>query len=251
MHVDAAVEAGQRPPQPLLGELRLADHPASVAGEELEQVELGAGQRQRLPLPLGAAHLRPHHQRADAHRAVGGLGAGGLAAAAQDRPQPGHQLARGARLGHVVVGAQFEADDAIHVVAPGGQHQHRHLAVGTDAAQGLDAVEARHHHVEHDNGVLPRQRRRDARLAIVANLHREALAPDVLLQHRRQLDVVVHQQNFVHRAPDRPQWADDTGRAPADTTPLRRFTQRQRPLTPRSEMLRPSARPARPEPTGP
>jgi hypothetical protein len=49
-----------------------------------------------------------------------------LAAAAQHGAHARQQLARLEGFGQVVVGAHFQADDAVHRVALGGQHDHRH-----------------------------------------------------------------------------------------------------------------------------
>ena len=49
--------------------------------------------------------------------------------AAQDGAHPRGDLARAERLGHVVVAAQFEADDAVDLVGTGGQEQHRQVGV--------------------------------------------------------------------------------------------------------------------------
>jgi len=140
-------------------------------------------------VPLGAALLRPEHQPVDAERALRRLGL----RAAQDRAQARRQLARRAGLRHVVVGAELEADDAVHVVAARGEHDHRHAARLADAAQRLDAVHLRHHHVEHHDGEVGREPRR--RLAVVHGGHREALALEVFLEHAGELDVVVGEQD--------------------------------------------------------
>ena len=76
--------------------------------------------------------------------------------APQDAAQARHEFARAARLGHVIVGAEFEPDDAVDVVAARGEHEHRQLARCADLRQRFDAVQARHHHIEHRDRVLPR-----------------------------------------------------------------------------------------------
>ncbi len=62
----------------------------------------------------------------------------------------GEQFARVERLGQVVVGAHFEADDAVDLFALGGQHDDRRIV--TAVAQSLadrHAILTRQHQVKH------------------------------------------------------------------------------------------------------
>ena len=69
------------------------------------------------------------------------------------------------RLGQEVVGTRLEALDAILRLIEGGHHDHRDmmsLRVALDLAANLNAVDARHHHVEqHDVGLRPLDRTRE------------------------------------------------------------------------------------------
>ena len=67
----------------------------------------------------------------------------------QDRPDSRHQLPRAERLGHVVVGAEVQAEE--QVVLGGARRQHDDRGVGLRAQDPADVepVDARHHHVEH------------------------------------------------------------------------------------------------------
>jgi hypothetical protein len=126
----------------------------------------------------------------------------------QDGAQPRRQLARRARLGDVVVRAQLEADDAVHVVAPRREHDHRDAARLPDAAQRLHAVHARHHHVEHHDVEVAFDRALRRARAIVHGADRKAVPLEVLGEHVAQLDVVVCQEHARHAR-------DDTGALPS------------------------------------
>jgi hypothetical protein len=52
----------------------------------------------------------------------------------RQRADAGYKLARAERLGDVVIGAEFEADDTIDLVATLGQHQRRPV-FSVDAAR--------------------------------------------------------------------------------------------------------------------
>ena len=71
--------------------------------------------------------------------------------AAQHRVHARQQFLDAERLDDVVVGAGPQAADAVVGGVAGGQEDHRHLRAGrAQALQHAEAVEAGHHHVEHD-----------------------------------------------------------------------------------------------------
>ena len=78
-------------------------------------------------LDRGAVHGRGPPLRVEAERtgAQHPLGGRGRHRPAQHRPHPGDQLARAERLGHVVVGAELQAEHPVDLVVPGGDEQHR------------------------------------------------------------------------------------------------------------------------------
>ena len=87
---------------------------------------------------------------------------GGLLGPPEDRPDPRRELAQAERLGHVVVGAELEADDLVHLGVLGREHDDRHAGLGPDDPADLDAGQLRQHQVEQDEvGPLgPEQRER-------------------------------------------------------------------------------------------
>ena len=72
----------------------------------------------------------------------------GVHAAAQDRADAGHQFARGERLGHVVVGTEFEPDDLVDLAVARGDDDDRDVRALTQRAAHLGAGQARQHQVE-------------------------------------------------------------------------------------------------------
>ena len=113
-----------------------------------------AGQRARgeVELELAEAVNVSVSARGRARRPGGRL-------AAQHRVDARHQLARVEGLGQVVVGAHLQADDAVDVVALGGEHDDRGRGrLRAQAAADRQAVLARQHQVEHHQVVaLARQ----------------------------------------------------------------------------------------------
>ena len=109
----------------------------------------------------------------------------------QNRPDPRHQFARVERLGQIIVGAQFEAHDAVHVLAPRGQHEHGNAALLPHALQDLETVHARQHDVEDDQVEAALDGRRKSRTSIVLELYGIALALQEFTEQCAQFDVVV------------------------------------------------------------
>ncbi len=98
--------------------------------------------------------------RIEVERAEGGDAGGGLAVGADGLPDQlvaaeqgadaGDQLAHAEWFPEVVVGAQFQADDAVRFLATGGEHEHRGGGGLPDLAQDIEAAEPGQHPVEHD-----------------------------------------------------------------------------------------------------
>eukprot|EP01133_Synstelium_polycarpum_P010450 gene10449-12166_t len=69
--------------------------------------------------------------------------------AAQDDADARHQFARRKRLGDVIVGADFQAHDAVDFIAAGGQEDHRHVGKLAQPAARFQAAHVRQSDVEH------------------------------------------------------------------------------------------------------
>jgi hypothetical protein len=110
----------------------------------------------------------------------------------------GQQFARVEGLAQVVVGADFEADDAVDVLALGGEHDDRGAVVGrAQAAADRQAVLAGHHQVEHDQ--VDRVAQQDAieRLAVLGHDHFEPFLRQVAAQQVADAGVVVDDHDLV------------------------------------------------------
>ncbi len=137
-----------------------------------------------------------------------------LAPSAQNRAYPGEQLARIARLGQIVVGAQFQTDDPISVLAHGAQHDDGRTIRPGEPATYRQPVLARKHDIQnHEIGSLTRQH--PIHLARVGRrFHGKAMAAQELGHDFANSRVVVDDQdargglrsachlvNIAHRRP--------------------------------------------------
>ena len=71
------------------------------------------------------------------------------------------------------------------------QHQDGQVAAGADAAQGFQAIHARHHDVEDGDGVQARQRFGRAAFAVMYCTGVKAFLRQVFLEHADQFHVVI------------------------------------------------------------
>ena len=182
MHVQAAVVRPQFFAERAQREFVAADQFAARAQQHFQHAELGVGQRKRRAARMRAAFFHIQFQTAAgqlrlvAARFVARFGA------AQHRLDPRQQFARVKRFRQVVVGAHFQADDAVHIAAARGQHDDRGVAGLAQRAQRFKAVHHRHHHIG-DDDIKPRFGGARHRLRAVKRLrHREALALKILPQ---------------------------------------------------------------------
>jgi len=153
--VDAPVEDFVVPLPDFLEELVAGADLAAGAGEAEEEVELDGGEGEGAVVEGGAARGGDDAEGAEYDIASDGGegGGGGLAlGAAGDGAEAGEEFAGGEGLRQVVVGADFEADDPVGLVAPGGEHENRDVGPGADAAEDFEAIDAGEHDVE-DDGV--------------------------------------------------------------------------------------------------
>src|SRR5258707_6677223 len=67
---------------------------------------------------------------------------------AQNRAHPADQFARTKRLDQIIVGAQFQALNAVIFISASGEHENRSFGPGANAAADLKTVERRQHDVE-------------------------------------------------------------------------------------------------------
>jgi hypothetical protein len=112
--------------------------------QRLEQEVLVAGQVERLAAEQDTRLVRAQFEACSSGRCSL------RRQSPQHDPDARHQLARGKRLGDVVIGADFQADDAVDLVAARGQENHRHVRELAQLAAYFEAVHVGQADVEHN-----------------------------------------------------------------------------------------------------
>src|SRR5437588_8674277 len=125
--VDGTGTAVRRVPPDRGEQLLPGVDPARPVQQVGEQVELGRGERDRCAAGGDGAPLRV---QLDRDGPAYPLPFGRATGAAQYRLDPGPQLPRAERLGEVVVGTLFQAQDPVDLVVAGGQEQYRRPVAG-------------------------------------------------------------------------------------------------------------------------
>src|SRR5579875_987571 len=200
VHVDGAGPARIRHAPDEVEQAFPGEDDAGVLEEAGEQVELLARQLDR---PAGDRHLAgvaAQHDLARRQHLVLDAPLG----AAEDRLDPGGELARRERLRDVVVRAELEAGDPVRLLVAGGEHHDRHLRAGADPAADLEGVDAgqAEGEGEHAHGLVTQLGQR--LLAAAQPDHAPAvLLLEVLLDQSPDRVVVLHEQEGAARCPDR------------------------------------------------
>src|SRR6185369_2119494 len=99
-----------------------------------------------------------------------------------------------------IVGADFQANEAIDVVTSRCQHQDGNSRSSPDSPQHIEAVCTRQHHVEHYQVVFVRKRAVHASLAVVNSFNRVTLRLQILADQLAKSDVVVDHKYTFHRS---------------------------------------------------
>jgi hypothetical protein len=105
--------------------------------------------------------------------------------------------ASSSRLREVVVGAHFQPDDAIGLLAARGEQDDRHARAGAQVAAQLEAVVPGQHQVE-DHQVGPRALQRRAQASPVRyGGYPVALLLEIVAQQRADFRIVVNDEDVV------------------------------------------------------
>jgi hypothetical protein len=168
--VDRAVERPSLAPAQQVQQHVARQHPVRPFHQGQQQVIFTAGQRDFHAIgaqqPATGWFQRP--ARETQRRGIIGAAAGAIGGAAQHGAHAGQQFAGVERLGHVVVGAQLQPDDAVGLLTHGREHHDRHVALAAHPAGQFQPTLAGQHQVEHHQLEVP-GRPRAPRLPCVAD----------------------------------------------------------------------------------
>lgn len=119
-------------------------------------------------------------------------------AAAAYGSDAGEEFAGVEGLGHVIVCAHFEADNAVDVFTASGEEQHAVRGEGADLLEDFEAIDAGEHDVEEDHGPGAGACDFEAGIAAMDGGDVEVVAGEVFGEHVAELYVVVDEEDVFH-----------------------------------------------------
>src|SRR6185437_4345595 len=104
------------------------------------------------------------------------------------------------RLGQIVVRADFQAENAVHIVSTGGENEDGNRGTLPQAAENLEPGHAGQHQIEDDKAVSAGDCLLQAALAVVYRIECESLAAEPLDEQPAEFHVVIDDQHTIHLA---------------------------------------------------
>ena len=122
---------------------------------------------------------------------------------AQQTTNPRLQFAERKRLDQVIVGAQFQPQDAICHAVAGREHQHRHIAHRPQGFQHPIAIQTRQHQIEDHQICRFVAEAGDGLFAIARHNHVVAVQPQACLDQIADRRLIIDHQNPLTTLPNR------------------------------------------------
>ena len=118
----------------------------------------------------------------------------------------GHQFPHAERLGHVIISAEIQTNDFVHLLAFGGKHEDGSGDFpGAQLLAHVVAAQAGQHDVEHDERRLAFHHRFDGLVAAGTNVHFVTFPLEDFLQTQANVRVVFNDQDFAfHKCSSEP-----------------------------------------------
>jgi len=121
-----------------------------------------------------------------------------LARAAEDGVDTGNQLAHAERLGQIVVGADFETDDAIDFFAARSEHDHGDIGLAAQAPENFESIDVGQVDIQQDRGGPVTSTLFDALLAELRRAEVESFLREGPAQQLHHFAIVIDDQDSPH-----------------------------------------------------
>ena len=118
--------------------------------------------------------------------------------AAQDRSNARDQFARVKRLRQIIVGADFQTNNAVNVFSASRQQEYWQSRSRPNPAQHLETIDPGQHYVQHDQQITTAVGALQSALAIVRALDHKPLGLQVFADQSAEFSIIVDDQNAFH-----------------------------------------------------
>ena len=198
MHRDRDVVAhGFQPPDELI-EILTAENLIRVPRQKQQQLVLLIGQRQLLAVHCGRVRLGIDPERACLHdRGLGRLRFE-PAVLRQIRFDPRDQYAGEKRFFDVIICAEAETADLVHVIRARRHHQDRHIQLLAQPLADGNPIHARQHQIQQNEVIFTRERRVQPAQAVIRCLDLHPVELQISALNFRDLMVVFNDQDLTH-----------------------------------------------------
>jgi hypothetical protein len=198
VHIELAIGAEELVAEDALAEFIAGNHLAGQLGESGHEFKFDGGERDGAAVVAHEAGTSIHFEIAE-NGEIGRRRSGGIRRCGRSATQDGVD-ARGEftgieGLGEVVIGADFEADDAVDVVAVGGEHDDGDRGGCADLAEDFKAAHAGEHDIENDQGIGAGESAAEAHGAVMDGFGAQSLRNEIFRDEFAQFHVVIHNQN--------------------------------------------------------
>src|ERR1700722_12807560 len=197
VHVDAAILRHGVAAQNLLDNFLALQHFDRTLHKKCEQIEFHGGKVHVAMAPAhgSGAFIEFNIAQNDPLRTTGNDFADGGGAAAQHGLNTRGKFAGIERFSQVIVGADFETQDAIDILIAGSEHDDGHGGLGADLTQGFKTANTREHHVEDQQRVVPAQGAVHTFQSVEDGIDVKTFRLQVFRKQFAQLEVIVDYEN--------------------------------------------------------
>ena len=198
VHVDAAIKRHELPAEHGIHQPLPCHHAPGLAQQNFEQIEFHRSKFNRVPRAQHISRCRIEFDVANSEHLRHHVSCSHRLRAAQDRPDSSHQFARVEWLRKIIVGADFQSNNAVDILAARRQQQYRNLRHTANAPQHFEAIDAREHYIEDNQCIVVGQCLLQALFAVVDSLQAEPFRGQIFLHQGTQFDIVVYHQHVIH-----------------------------------------------------
>jgi hypothetical protein len=199
--INAAVEGSEVAAEDRMSEILALEDDTRGRKKKFEEIKFDGGEIEFVMVAANDAGSGAEFEVTDAHefftrrRGITGLG---FIAAAEDGVNARGEFAGIERFWKVIIGTDFEAENAVDFFTAGRQHDNGDAGGSADFLENVEAAKARKHNIENKKGVVSGERFFDGVRASVHRVELKTLGLEILGEQFAKLGVVVDDEKAAN-----------------------------------------------------